>query len=140
MSERKSLRLRMDDRKQRLVIAPDIAEGAALFGWELADAAALEALASRLEAARVEVRRGDCAWRRTAGQGVDRLPDPIGTRLEAFHGAECRRRAVQAGSCHLGVSDRSARALAMRSSPSRRPKALLPFYRDLLGFRLSDWL
>ena len=28
----RSLRLRMDDRKQRLVVAPDIAQGAALFG------------------------------------------------------------------------------------------------------------
>ena len=106
----KSLRLRMDDRKQRLVIAPDMAEGAALFGWELTDAAALDALAARLEAARVDVKRGNRAL--ATERRVEDLivfTDPIGTRLEAFHGAEFRRRAVQARSRHLGVSDRSAR-------------------------------
>src|SRR5262245_65551208 len=85
----RSLRLRMDDRKQRLMVTPDIADGAALFGWEVADATALTDLAARLEAAKIEVRRGD---RALAGERrVTELivfQDPVGTRLEAFYGAE----------------------------------------------------
>src|SRR5437764_10860099 len=49
------LAFRMDDRKQRIVIDRSLGEGARFFGWEVADAAALQALAARLEMAEVEV-------------------------------------------------------------------------------------
>src|SRR6202171_5829717 len=49
------LAFRMDDRKQRIVIDRSMPDGARFFGWEVADAAALEALASRLEQAEVDV-------------------------------------------------------------------------------------
>ncbi|MBX6746580.1 MAG: biphenyl 2,3-dioxygenase, partial [Acetobacteraceae bacterium] len=39
---------RMDDRKQRLVVMPGERDGARFFGWEVADAAALTAIAARL--------------------------------------------------------------------------------------------
>src|SRR4051812_8456804 len=48
---------RMDDRKQRLIIDGGLAENERIFGWEVADAAALDALAGRLENAGVTVRR-----------------------------------------------------------------------------------
>ena len=46
---------RMDDRKQRLVIDRSMPEGQRYFGWEVVDAAALDALAGRLEDAGVAV-------------------------------------------------------------------------------------
>src|SRR5215470_12206076 len=46
---------RMDDRRQRLVVDGGVPEGARYFGWEVADAAALDALAARLEGAGVTV-------------------------------------------------------------------------------------
>ena len=49
------LAFRMDDRKQRIVIDRAMPEGARFFGWEVADAAPLDALAARLEQAEVEV-------------------------------------------------------------------------------------
>src|SRR5689334_25231820 len=49
------LAFRMDDRKQRVVIDRALGDGARFFGWEVADAAALDALAARLEAAGVAV-------------------------------------------------------------------------------------
>jgi catechol 2,3-dioxygenase-like lactoylglutathione lyase family enzyme len=52
---------RMDDRKQRLVIDQSLKEGERYFGWEVADAAALDALAARLEAAGVAVKRESSA-------------------------------------------------------------------------------
>ena len=48
---------RMDDRKQRLIVDRSLADGDRYFGWEVADAAALDALAARLEQAGVAVRR-----------------------------------------------------------------------------------
>src|SRR5476649_1885272 len=49
------LAFRMDDRKQRIVIDRSMADGERFFGWEVADAAALDALASRLEKHQVHV-------------------------------------------------------------------------------------
>src|SRR5436190_10809117 len=57
----KSLALRMDDRKQRVVVSEDGAEGVAFFGWEVADAGKLDALAQRLEQAGIGVARGSRA-------------------------------------------------------------------------------
>ena len=52
---------RMDDRKQRLIVDRSLADGEHYFGWEVADAAALDALAARLEQAGVAVRREPAA-------------------------------------------------------------------------------
>src|SRR5712671_3861964 len=49
------LAFRMDDRKQRIVIDRSLPEGERFFGWEVADAAALEALVAKLEHTGVEV-------------------------------------------------------------------------------------
>jgi hypothetical protein len=46
---------RMDDRKQRLIVDGGLSDGDRFFGWEVADAAALDALAARLETAGVSV-------------------------------------------------------------------------------------
>ena len=46
---RSTLAFRMDDRKQRIVVDADGGQGIAFFGWEVADDAALEVLAARLE-------------------------------------------------------------------------------------------
>ena len=54
---------RMDDRAQRLLVeAGD--DGLGFLGWEVGDGAALDALANRLEAARVPVSRGSAALTR----------------------------------------------------------------------------
>src|SRR3954469_5804948 len=57
---RKTLTFRMDDRRQRIVVHEDPAsdgQRAAVMGWEGGDAAALDELAARLEAAHVKVTR-----------------------------------------------------------------------------------
>jgi len=82
---------RMDDRRQRLLVT-DVADteaddALAFLGWEVADAAALDALAARLEAHGVAVAPGSrrlAAERHVADLIVFR--DPAGNRLEAFHG------------------------------------------------------
>ena len=47
---RRTLAFRMDDRKQRIIVDADGGEGIGFFGWEVADAAALDALAGALRA------------------------------------------------------------------------------------------
>ena len=56
----------MDDRKQRLIVNADAGEGVSFYGWEVADAAALDALAAHLEKSR------DCGGARLtrAGRGA----------------------------------------------------------------------
>src|SRR5258707_8081391 len=55
---RSTLAFRMDDRKQRLVVDADGGQGIGFFGWEVPDAAALNAVAARIEAARTKVAPG----------------------------------------------------------------------------------
>ncbi|MDR3421493.1 MAG: VOC family protein [Xanthobacteraceae bacterium] len=86
---RGTLALRMDDRKQRVIVQADEGEGPSFYGWEVTDAAALDALAAHLEKSGVKVARGTRALadeRRVRDLIV--FSDPIGNRLEAFHGAE----------------------------------------------------
>ncbi len=52
---------RMDDRKQRLIADGGLPDGERFFGWEVADATVLDALAARLEKAGVPVRRETAA-------------------------------------------------------------------------------
>src|SRR5215470_7211119 len=54
---RSTLTLRMDDRRQRVIVHEDGGSGAGFFGWEVADAQALDALAARLESAGIAVER-----------------------------------------------------------------------------------
>src|SRR5438477_1970339 len=86
---RSTLAFRMDDRKQRLVVDADGGQGIGFFGWEVADAAALDAVAAKLEKAGTEVKRGSSAL---AGErhveDLIVLNDPAGNRLEIFHGAQ----------------------------------------------------
>src|SRR5258706_9414181 len=136
----KTLALRMDDRKQRVVVSEDGGEGVAFFGWEVADAAALNSFAARLEKAGVEVARGSRALadeRRVKDLIV--LADPVGNRLEIFHGAETTSEPFKPGRSISGF----------RTRPLGMGHAVLhvkhiddagPFYRGGLGVRLSDYM
>ena len=80
---------RMDDRRQRLVVTVDEGEGLGFMGWETADAAALAALAARLDAHGVPVQQATQALadeRRVADLLI--FADPAANRLEAFHGPQ----------------------------------------------------
>jgi 2,3-dihydroxybiphenyl 1,2-dioxygenase len=137
---RNTLALRMDDRKQRMIVAEDGGEGVAFFGWEVADAAALDQFAARLEAAGVTVTRGTRA-RADERRVKDFIAfaDPLGNRLEIFHGAETTAEPFQPGRAISGF----------RTGPLGMGHAVLhvnnvddavPFYRDVLGFKLSDYM
>src|SRR4051794_35596721 len=100
---RSTLAFRMDDRKQRLVVDGDGGEdrrrglvvdaeggqGMGFLGWEVAAAAALDALAAKLEKAGIEITRGSRALAdKRHVRDLIVLKDPAGNRLELFHGAQ----------------------------------------------------
>src|SRR5215475_9682874 len=101
---RSSLAFRMDDRKQRLVVDADGGQGIGFFGWELADAAALNAVAARLDAAAIGVARGSPALADERHvEDLIMLNDPAGNRLERFLDAEVTAVPLKPRSRILGV-------------------------------------
>src|SRR6202023_2120284 len=86
---RGTIALRMDDRKQRVIVHTDEDEGPSFYGWEVADAAALDALAAHLEKNGVKIARGSRALAdERRGEDLVGVAEPLGNPLEAFHGAE----------------------------------------------------
>jgi 2,3-dihydroxybiphenyl 1,2-dioxygenase len=130
---------RMDDRRQRVIVDKERPDAERFFGWEVANAASLDALAGKLEAAGIAVRREPAVL---ADQRFVRdlisFRDPAGNRLEVFHGplladtpfipgrniSGFRTGSLGMGHVVLMVADFDA---------------ALAFYRGLLGFQISDF-
>ena len=136
---RSQLRFRMDDRKQRVIVDADGTDGAQFFGWEAADAAALDGIAARVEAAGVQVGRGERALadqRRV--QDLIFFHDPAGNRVEIFHGAENAGDPFRPGRTlsgfRTGTLGKGHVVLTVE-----RIDNVLPFYCQVLGFGLSDY-
>ena len=138
---RSSLAFRMDDRKQRLVVAADGGQGIGFFGWEVADAAALDAIAARIEAAGTKVARGSRALADERHvKDLIVLNDPGGNRLELFHGAETTNDPFKPG---RNISGFRTGPLGMGHVVMHfeRIGEVMKFYQDVLEFRVSDyWL
>ncbi len=136
---RTSLSLRMDDRKQRLVVEADGGEGISFYGWEMADAAALDRLAAQLEANAIIFARGSNALaqhRRVTD--LITLNDPLGNRIEFFHGPEIASDAFQPSRSISGFRTGPlgiGHVVMMVENIERA----LSFYRDVLGFGVSDY-
>ena len=131
--------LRVDERAARLFVDAATHDTVSVMGWEVADADALHALAARLSDAGHDVTpgSGDLAARR----GVRDLivsHDPTGHRLEFFHGAPQADAPFAPGRPISGFRT-GGLGLGHMVLTARSVDPLLPFYRDLLGFRLSDY-
>jgi 2,3-dihydroxybiphenyl 1,2-dioxygenase len=134
------LAFRMDDRKQRIVIDRAMPDGARFFGWEVADAADLDALAARLEKHQVHVvaEPQTLADARRVG-GLISFRDPAGNRLEAFYGAEIDETPFSPGRSISGFRT-GPLGLGHAVLTVENIDAVMPFYVDLLGFGLSDYM
>jgi 2,3-dihydroxybiphenyl 1,2-dioxygenase len=130
---------RMDDRKQRLVITGSENDGLSFFGWEVADVAALDQLAARLDDHNVAVTR---APRRLANErhvaDLIVFADPGGNKLEAFYGPAVADDTFVPG---RPISGFRTGPLGMGHAVMHVEDVdlLLPFYRDVLGFHVSDY-
>jgi 2,3-dihydroxybiphenyl 1,2-dioxygenase len=134
------LAFRMDDRKQRVVVDRAIADGAHFFGWEVADAGALDALAARLEGAGVAVTaepRSLADARRV--RALISFHDPAGNRLEAFHGAEIDETPFSPGRSISGFRT-GPLGLGHAVLMVENIEPMMAFYVELLGFGLSDYI
>ena len=133
------LAFRMDDRRQRLMVTEEPGEALACMGWEVADATALDALAARLSDASVAVEAGgrELADRRFVADLVV-AHDPAGNRLEFFHSPMVASDPFVPG---RPISGFKTGPLGMGHAVLHvtEVEALLPFYRDVLGFRISDY-
>jgi 2,3-dihydroxybiphenyl 1,2-dioxygenase len=126
--------LRMDRYPQRFFVEPGALDDVATIGWQAADEAALDAIAARVpEAARGSA--AECARRKV--RALIKFQDPAGIPTEVFCGpelaAEPERNPILtsrfiAGDLGLGHIVISA----------DDPERSIAFYRDVLGFRLSD--
>ena len=137
---RNALTFRMDDRKQRIVVEAEQGEGPSFYGWEAESAKALDDLAARLERSGVSFARGSRALadeRRVKDLIV--FSDPIGNRLEIFHGAEIASDPFRPG---RAISGFRTGALGMGHAvlTAERLDEVLPFYQDVLGFKPSDYI
>jgi 2,3-dihydroxybiphenyl 1,2-dioxygenase len=137
---RGALALRMDDRKQRVIVHTGADDGPSFYGWEVADGAALDGLAAHLERSGVKVARGSRALadeRRVKDLIV--FSDPIGNRLEAFHGAEIASDPFKPG---RSISGFRTGPLGMGHAvlTAERLDAVLPFYTEILNFKPSDYI
>ena len=135
----KTLALRMDARKQRLFVEDEATRGISVFGWEVADAAALDAIAAKIEKAGVRVERGSRAFadQRFVADLV-RLADPMGNQIEIFWGGEDASTPFSAGRNISGfrTGDLGLGHVVMQA---RDVDAQVAFYRDVLGFGVSDY-
>jgi len=134
-----TLALRMDDRKQRLIVNADGGDGIDFIGFEAAGAEALDAVASRLEAHAVKPVR---APRALADERFVKdlivFNDPAGNRIEVFHGADVAADPFTPG---RAISGFRTGPLGMGHVVLTTPNVeeLAAFYREVLGFRLSDY-
>jgi 2,3-dihydroxybiphenyl 1,2-dioxygenase len=130
---------RMDDRKQRLIVTGEAGDALGFLGWEVEDANALERLAARLDRHGVQVTRATRA-QADARYVADYISfcDPGGNRLEAFYGAQIADAPFAPG---RPISGFRTGALGMGHAVLNVADVapLLSFYRDLLGFAVSDY-
>jgi 2,3-dihydroxybiphenyl 1,2-dioxygenase len=138
-ASRNAVSLRCDNRAQRLFVERGSTETISCIGWEVADADALAALAARLSNAGVAVEPGSpelAAQRRV--KALITFLDPLGNRLEAFYGGEDGAAPFQPARALSGFRT-GAQGLGHVVLTARDAETVLPFYRDLLGFQLSDY-
>lgn len=132
--------LRMDDRVQRLLLDEKLAEGRCFFGWEMRRREDLDVLVSRLEAAGFPARREpDSLAERRGIAALVSFNDPAGNRLEAFYGPRRAEHPFQPGRTISGFRTGSL-GLGHAVLTVASMHEMLSFYRDVLGFKLSDYM
>ena len=139
----KSLALRMDDRRQRVVVSEDGGEGVGLFWLGGGGCRGTRRMAARLDDERGETGRARLAraCARTPREGPDRARRSAGQPARDFP----RRRDQRASRSRPGRSISGFR-YAARSALGHAVLHVKdindagPFYRDVLGFRLSDFM
>jgi extradiol dioxygenase len=131
--------LRIDHHHHRIELSSKGPEDLQFAGWEVADAAALDAVAKQLVNGGVQVKvgtRDEAAQRRVVD--LVKCVDPSGIQTEIFYGHPVNPQSFQAsraGSGFKTVGEGLGHILVHVPDID----ASVRFYRDLLGFRVSDF-
>lgn len=133
---------RMDDRKQRLLVTDESdggEEGLDFTGWEVDGPEDLDRLAGRLENAGVPVKleAATLAGQRLVKQMIS-FRDPDGNRVEVFCGPEVTSDPFVPGRPISGFKT-GTMGMGHAVLHVENIDRLVPFYRDLLGFHVTDY-
>ena len=135
----KAMAFRMDHQVQRLLVSDEPGETLAFIGWEVETRADLECYAARLERAGHAVHLGQTALAdRRFVESLIWFLDPDGNRLELVYNPLRTDDPFRPG---RPISGFKTGPLGMGHAVLHvdRIEDLLPFYRDLLDFRVSDY-
>ena len=133
------LGLRMDEKHQRMIIEKADTDGGKYYGFEVADEAALRAAAAELSGRRIEVKPGTSeGLERRAVAGMVWFTDPIGNRIELFHGLKTAKDGFTPPRPIAGFrTGPLGFGHVVLTCPDTDP--VVRFYREVLGFKLSDY-
>jgi 2,3-dihydroxybiphenyl 1,2-dioxygenase len=131
--------LRIDHHHHRIELNAKGPEDLQFAGWEVSDAAALDAIAKQLVDGGVEVKAGtrdDAAQRRVVD--LVKCVDPSGIETEIFYGHQINAQPYQPSRVGSGFKT-AGQGLGHILVHTPDIDASIRFYRDLLGFRISDF-
>jgi 2,3-dihydroxybiphenyl 1,2-dioxygenase len=131
--------LRIDHHHHRIELSANGPEDLQFAGWEVADAAALDAVAQQLADGGVQVKQGtrdEAAQRRVVD--LIKCEDPSGIQTEIFYGHPVNPRPYQPSRAGSGFKT-AGQGLGHFVVHVEDLDASVRFYRDLLGFRISDF-
>lgn len=134
-----TIAFRMDNRAQRLVITDAPRPARYTIGWQATSMQALDRIGSRLESAGVTVLQGDRATvaERMVGDLIT-FQDPVGNCIEIFCDPVIVDTPFTPGRTHAGFRTGSL-GLGHVVLTAKTLEQMLPFYRDILGFGISDY-
>ncbi len=130
---------RMDDHCQRLVISDEPGDTLAFIGWEVDNKDDLDFYAARLDAAGTPVKIGDAALAdRRHVEALIHFQDPAGNRIElVWNPVQADTPFVPGRPIDGFVTGPVGMGHAVLHVSD--PEPLVVFYRDVLGFGLSDY-
>lgn len=131
--------LRIDGHHHRVELNARGPDDLQFAGWEVADAAALDAIATQLADGGVDVKAGtrdDAAQRRVVD--LVRCVDPSGIETEIFYGHPVTAQPFLPSRAGSGFKT-AGQGLGHMLVHTPDLDASVRFYRDLLGFRVSDF-
>ena len=135
----KAMAFRMDNRQQRLLVSDEPGDTLAFMGWEVDEKADLDQFAATLDAAGTAVTWGakSLADRRFVTDLIC-FNDPAGNRVELVHKPMLSSDPFIPGRPIDGFVT-GPQGMGHAVLHVKDINIMLPFYRDLLGFRVSDY-
>lgn len=135
----RNMAFRMDDQAQRLIVSDEPGDTVAYLGWEVDARNSLDTLASRLDAAGHTVVSEDRALAdRRLVEDLIWFTDPAGYRIEIVYRPFKVEDPFVSGRPIEGFKT-GPYGMGHAVLHVANANALVPFYRDLLGFKLSDY-